>query len=260
MFVQLASWPADQPDSSLAYQKLWCWIWHANCSTKSFHTCHANRHHCLLPFCTIFTNFWLCLRVTSLAESKTYWLHFLLYLFLIRMKFGVVMKQFKLNILRLFFRNIFWKREIKKLKGWLAWGCLQISLIQIWYDDRYCFVIYILILVWSTLTLIQGHSSATMFFANYFFFNGIWYSVETCWCDEPNTHFRPVFSFFFCVPSYISWFHHFGWDFFVCDRFLKSSHWGSHISSSWMLSVFLLSAFTHLGQFVWWNACVQCTD
>ena len=40
--------------------------------------------------------------------------------------------------------------------------------------------------------------------------------------------------FFFCVPSYISEFHHFGWGFCVCDRFFNPAI-ESHILSSWMV-------------------------
>ena len=55
-------------------------------------------------------------------------------------------------------------------------------------------------------------------------FDGLWYTAETCWCDEPHTHFiwsiqysrdKPYlydffFFFFFCAfPSYICGVHHF---------------------------------------------------
>ena len=46
---------------------------------------------------------WPSLKVTRSAKSKTYWLDFHLYFSSDRMKFDVVMTQFKLNILKLFF-------------------------------------------------------------------------------------------------------------------------------------------------------------
>ena len=57
-------------------------------------------------------------------------------------------------------------------------------------------VLYILVLVLLFLTLIQGHRTARKqnlcvsylrkFVNN---LNGIWYTVETCWYDEPYIHF-----------------------------------------------------------------------
>ena len=44
-------------------------------------------------------------------------------------------------------------------------------------------VLYILILLLLTLTLNQGHRTVRINL------NGVWYTVETYFCDEPHTHF-----------------------------------------------------------------------
>ena len=56
--------------------------------------------------------------------------------------------------------------------------------------------LYILILVFWTLTLIQGHGDARKqkVLSNYFLklsvdVIGIWHAVETCWFDEFHTNF-----------------------------------------------------------------------
>ena len=70
---------------------------------------------------------------------------------LIWMKFDVMMKQLKLNTLRLLFNKTSWNKRnncsftdcIKKnLSCWHAFRCLWINLIQTWYDDRYCCTLY----------------------------------------------------------------------------------------------------------------------
>ena len=69
-------------------------------------------------------------------------------------------------------------------------------------------------------------------------------------------------------PRYISGAHHLGWEFCVSDCFY-SSHWGSHIPSSWMVPVGCVfvasihpSRIWMSGSFesVWWNACVHRLD
>ena len=58
-----------------------------------------------------------------------------------------------------------------------------------------CSELYILILVWLTLTLIQGDRSTRKqknFCASYLTklstdLDWIWYTVGTCWCDQPRT-------------------------------------------------------------------------
>ena len=55
----------------------------------------------------------------------------------------------------------------------------------------------------------------------------------TLHCSEGNDTIQTSSSSAF--PSYISEVRHFGWDFCVCDRFFKSNHWCSDISSSWMV-------------------------
>ena len=75
-------------------------------------------------------------------------------------------------------------------------------------------------------------------------------------------------SLFFCVTSYSSGVHHFGWDFCVCDQFFNPTievvtfrlHGGCmlgvfvagiHPSRTWMSGSFVS---------VWWNACVHRLD
>ena len=52
---------------------------------------------------------------------------------------------------------------------------------------------YILILVLITLTMIQGHRNerkqTLLCQLSYKVFNGILYTVETCWCNEPHIYF-----------------------------------------------------------------------
>ena len=60
---------------------------------------------------------------------------------------------------------------------------------------RNTIVLHILIPIWLTLTLVQGHGvrESKNFCANYLSkflidLNWIWYTIETCWCDEPHIH------------------------------------------------------------------------
>ena len=75
--------------------------------------------------------------------------------------------------------------------------------------------------------------------------------------------------FFFCVPSCIFGVHHFGWDFYVCDRLTKSNYRGSHTPSSWLVHaecVFVTGIHpsrTWMSgslDFLRWNACVHGLD
>ena len=54
--------------------------------------------------------------------------------------------------------------------------------------------------------------------------------------------------FFFCVPSYVSWIHHFGWALRMWPFFNPTIEIVTFHRHGWcMLRVFLLLAFTHLG-------------
>ena len=79
------------------------WPLHANCSTKFFLTCHAYRVHCIFPF----TDLDLGWGVTGQHKAKPIGFIFSHPFHLTRMKFNVVMKQFKLNILRLLLSKIY---------------------------------------------------------------------------------------------------------------------------------------------------------
>ena len=75
---------------------------------------------------------------------------------------------------------------------------------------------------------------------------------------------------YFCVTSYNSGAHHFGWNFCVCDSFLNPTIEvvTFHLCGWCMLDVFLLPAFTCLGHECQdlltlcdgWNACVHRLD
>ena len=77
---------------------------------RCFHVCHAYRHHWLLPFCTTFTD--LDLARGSQCQRKATPLGFILsHAFqLIKMKSNIVFRQFKLNILILFWDETEWSR------------------------------------------------------------------------------------------------------------------------------------------------------
>ena len=129
----------------LPWQKLWHWTLHAKCSTKFSHTCHVHRHYWLTAFYTTFTDLDLAWESQGQPKAKPIGFTFFHTFHLIRMKFGVVMKQLKLNILWLFLSKICLNKEnkcfstdcIKKLLYSHAFGCLQMELIQTWHDDRY---------------------------------------------------------------------------------------------------------------------------
>ena len=127
---------------------------------------------------------------------------------LIRMKFDV-MRHYKLIILTLLLNKIYWNKEngccfTDCVKNWRchAFGRLQISLIQIWYDDRSIllystFLWYIDLDVDSGSQCLKARTSAPVFsqsFCTSFLtkfssdINGFW-SVETCWSVECCPHF-----------------------------------------------------------------------
>ena len=89
---------AVHPSVRRECKKLWLWTLHANFLTKFFHTCHAHRHMKFYHF----NPPWLkgdhgC---GSQNKRKTRPLGFVFWqtFQLIRMKFNMVLKQFKLNI------------------------------------------------------------------------------------------------------------------------------------------------------------------
>ena len=69
------------------------------------YTHHAHRHHWLPTFYTAFTDLDLAWRSQGQRKAKPIGLIFSHSFHLVRMKFGVVMKQFKLNIQRLLFKQ-----------------------------------------------------------------------------------------------------------------------------------------------------------
>ena len=81
-----------------------------NCSTKFICTCHAYRHHWLPPFHTTFTDLDLTWGSQSQCEAKAIGFIFSHTFYLIEIKFDVMMKQSKLNILTLLFSKICWNK------------------------------------------------------------------------------------------------------------------------------------------------------
>ena len=102
----LSSWPASQP--AFLYDKnLNIGHYMQTVLPDLFHASHAYRQHWLLPFYTTFTDLDCALVSQGQHTAKSIrFIFFFVHTFhLIRMKFDVVMKQFKLNILRLFLSN-----------------------------------------------------------------------------------------------------------------------------------------------------------
>ena len=136
------------------WQNLKCWTLHANCKARYFHTCQTYRHQCLVPFYTAFTDLDIAWGSQVGLKAKPVCFIFSHTFHLIRMKFGVVIKQFKLNILRLLMSRIYGNKgydccftnSVKKLKCWYTFRCLWSDLIHTWYDDRYyCTVHFIIV-------------------------------------------------------------------------------------------------------------------
>ena len=130
-------------------------------SSKTFQTLFSippNRHYWLLPLYTTFTDLDLSWgreggRVGGggggghmfSAKQKLIGFIFSRTFHVIGMKFGMVMNQFRLNILGLFWVRFSETKEItfsladsiENLKSWHVFGCLRKDLIKAWYGDRY---------------------------------------------------------------------------------------------------------------------------
>ena len=113
----------------------------------SFLSClYAPLTSIVLTFYTTFTDLDLAWGSQGQCKAKHNGFIFSHTFHLIRMKFIVVMKQFKLNVLRLFLTKVYEKGGkycftdcVKKLTRWHVFGRLRIDLIQTWSDDRlYC--------------------------------------------------------------------------------------------------------------------------
>ena len=84
----------------------WCLC--TSISTSVFHTCCAYGYHWLLPYYATFSDLDLT-GITRSAQSKSCWFIFpTCFLQLMRMKFSVVLKQFKLDICILLLSEIYW--------------------------------------------------------------------------------------------------------------------------------------------------------
>ena len=152
----------------LAWQKLYCWTLHANCSTNFLHTYHANRHLWLLLFCTTFNFTDLDLAWALQGQHEANLLTFLHTFLLIRIKFDVVIEQFKVNMIqRLLLSEIYWNKG----SNCCFTDCVQ-KIFNVSIDSDVCkwiwfklgmmidsIVLHILQVVWLTLTSIQGHGS-----------------------------------------------------------------------------------------------------
>ena len=75
-----------------------------------FQSCHTYGHHWLLPFNTAFNDLDLAWGSQGYHKAKPIALIFAHRFHLIRMTFVVVMKRFKLNILRLRLNKIYWNK------------------------------------------------------------------------------------------------------------------------------------------------------
>ena len=91
---------------------------------------------------TIWFYYWSCWGLQGQHKAKPFGV---ITFHLIRMKYDVIMKHFKLNILRLFLSKIYWNKGnnccftdcLEKLWFWHAFRHLWIDLVQTWCDDRY---------------------------------------------------------------------------------------------------------------------------
>ena len=107
----LSGRPASELTGSLVWQKLLCWMLHTYFSTTFFHTCHAYRHHWLLPFYTTFTDLDFGWGSQGWCKAKPQGFVFIF-------KFDLVLKQFRVNILTLFWMISSETREITAV--WLC--------------------------------------------------------------------------------------------------------------------------------------------
>ena len=110
------------------------------------------------------------------------------------MKFKMMLKQFKLNILRYWNKGNSFTDCIKKLCGCHAFWCLWINLVQTWYDhndDRYYWTLQFdtSLLDLDLDSKVTGMQESKHFCAKYLTkysinWDRIWYTVETFWCDK----------------------------------------------------------------------------
>ena len=88
------------------------------------------------------------------------------------------------------------KQQQKSTKHWHAFERLRIDLIQTEHNDKCCCTLHFD----TSLTDIdrdsrsKGWQGSKSFSTNHptkysLDLNGIWYTVYTCWCDDPQTHF-----------------------------------------------------------------------
>ena len=78
---------------------------------------------------------WPWVWVTRVVQNKTSWLHFLAHFQLSRMKFDPVLKQFRLNILILFFSEIQWSKGKWMLFYWLRPKEIMVAQIQMFLNQ-----------------------------------------------------------------------------------------------------------------------------
>ena len=153
----LSGWLSGCP----AWQKLFCWTLGVGFSTKF----SQYELYFFVPLtATILCHFkWPWLGFTRSDENKTYWLLFLHTWEMIRMKFDVVLKQCKLNSL-----NTYLNGKLYLIKGNNLLFYFKVDMHSdvyelIWFQFGMMIdttELHILILVYRTLTMVQGHRSA----------------------------------------------------------------------------------------------------
>ena len=128
----------------LAWQR--CWTLYTSVPIRFIHTCHACRHHWLLPFYVTFEWPWPWLRVKSSAQSKTSLHNFLTHFSADQDEvcYGVETTWTSWNNSGWMSWMRFMKQEkelvlltaSKKLYHWHAFRRFWIDLVQTWHDDR----------------------------------------------------------------------------------------------------------------------------
>ena len=104
-FIQPAGWAASQAAGQPSCIAITLALdIHANFSVKYYHTCHAFGHHLLLSFCTNVSD--LDLSWDHMVSEKQILLALICSQVTVGLKFDVMLKQCKLNILMLFFSEI----------------------------------------------------------------------------------------------------------------------------------------------------------
>ena len=188
-------------------QKLYSLTLHANCSTKFFHACHSNRRHWLLPIFFFLYHFqrpWPWLRVTRSVQSKTCWLHLSAHFQLNRMEFGVEMKQFKKNILKLLSNEIcrimvtavLQSEKQNKKKNmfaciWTFFNPFAAKLVpwnttELYFESSLCY----LDLGSRSQGCKKARGSALIVSKSYeWILEWIWHAVETLWSDKSHNYF-----------------------------------------------------------------------